>query len=234
MTGHGTAPRCSYFLVVAHMLAIRLASVRSVTEGNRMMQPGRRTSMLTVLLFLTLVGTASAEAQHAPAELAFHQAVRASPGLTAPRGFERVKRPAEETRLYVARTAALVIHSDNITMVVITRKPIYADLPSITESTRRQLGLPGQPQPIRVIGFYYVAVVHVNAHAARRLHTLTANSVGQIVDIRFTGTRLAVTRIYGPVASGQMAIPLTEWTRAEIEQAFAVLKPRLTWTADPH
>ena len=193
-----------------------------------------RASLFVALPLLASVGTASAQAQHAAAGLAFHQAVTASAGLAEPGRFERVKRPAEEAEVYVARTAALVIHLDEITTVVITRKPIYADLPSITESTRRQLGLPGQPQPIRVMGFHYVAVVHVDAHAARRLHTLTAKSVGQVVDIRFNGTRLAVPRIYGPVASGQMAIPLTEWTRAEIEQAFAVLKPKLTWTADPH
>ena len=91
-----------------------------------------------------------------------------------------MERPAGEADVYVARTAALVIHPDKITAVVVTREPVYADSASITESLRRRLGLPGQPQPIRVTGYYYMATFHVDAHAARKIHTLTGQNVGQI------------------------------------------------------
>ena len=196
-----------------------------------MMQLARRASLVVVLLLLASLGTASAD-PHAAVGLTFHQAVTATAGLAEPGRFERVKRPVEEAELYVARAAALVIHPGEITRVVITRKPVYADLPSITEATRRQLGLPGQPQPLRITGHYYMAVVHVDTQAARRFHTLTAQNVGQRFDIRFNGTRLAIPSVYGPVPSGQITIGLTEWTRAEIERAFAALKAKLTWETD--
>ena len=52
------------------------------------------------------------------------------------------------------------------------------------------------------------------------------------MDVRFNGTRLAVPKILEPIPSGQMSTSLNGWTRAQIEQVFAVLKPKLTWKAD--
>ncbi len=188
---------------------------------------------LLVILTLSLIpAPLAAEGQHATTGLAFHQAVAASVGLADPARFERLERAAEETDVYVARTAALVIHLDEITTVVITREPVYADAASGTEAFRRRLGLPGQPQPIQITSYYYRATIHVDTRAARRIHTFTTKNVGQRVDVRFNGTRLAVPKILEPIPSGQMSTSLNGWTRAKIEQVFAVLKPKLTWKAD--
>jgi hypothetical protein len=195
-----------------------------------MTQVARRASLVALLL-LASVGTASAQSQQATVGLAFHQAVTASQGLADPGRFERMERPAGEADVYVARTAALVIHPDEITAVVVTREPVYADTASITESFRRRLGLPGQPQPMRIAGHVYLATMHVDTQAAQRVHTFTAKHVGQRVDVRFNGTRLGVPKILGP-ASSEFGISLDGWTRAQIEQVFAVLRARLTWPVD--
>jgi len=105
----------------------------------------RLIGLLVILTLSIIPAPFAAEGQHATTGLAFHQAVTASAGLADPAKFERVERAAEETDVYVARTAALVIHLDEITTVVITREPVYADAASGTEAFRRRLGLPGQP-----------------------------------------------------------------------------------------
>ena len=184
---------------------------------------------LLLLLLLTSLGTASAQAQQATTGLAFHQAVTGSTGLVDPARFERLEKPDQGTEVYVSRTSALVINQEEITSVVITREPVYADSASVTESIRRQQGWPGQQQPIRIVDYYYKTTIRVGPRAAGRLHTFTAGNVGQRVDLRFNGTRLAVPIIYEPIASGQIPVALSGWTRAQIEQVFAVLKPRLTW-----
>jgi len=127
----------------------------------------RLIGLLVILTLSIIPAPLAAEGQHATTGLAFHQAVTASAGLADPAKFERVERAAEETDVYVARTAALVIHLDEITTVVITREPVYADAASGTEAFRRRLGLPGQPQPIRITSYYYMATIHVDTHAAR-------------------------------------------------------------------
>lgn len=203
---------------------------RGGQEDQTMTQLAR--NVVVVLLLLASVGTASAQSQQATVGLAFHQAVTVSQGLADPGRFERMERPAGEADVYVARTAALVIHPDEITAVVVTREPVYADTASITESFRRRFGLPGQPQPIRVTGYYYMATIHVDAHAARNVHTLTGQNVGQMVDIRFNGTRLGLPRIHEAVTSGQIPASLNGWTRGQIEQVFGVLGPKLTWKAE--
>ena len=186
--------------------------------------------VLTVGLF---VAPLAAEAQHATAGLAFHQSVTASLGLADPARFERLERPTEEGDVYVERTAALVIRSDEITTVVITREPVYADTASMTEAFRRRLGLPGQPQPLRITSYYYMVTIHVGTDAARRVHAFTTKNVGQRVDVRFNGTRLAVPKILEPLPSGQLSTSLPDgWTRARIEQVFAVLNTKMTWKAD--
>jgi hypothetical protein len=174
----------------------------------------------------------AAEGQHATTGLALHQAVTASVGLADPARFERLERPTEEGDVYVERTPALVLRPDEITTVVVTREPVYADTASMIEVFRRRHGLPGQPQPIRITSYYYWATIHVDVQAARRVHTFTANNVGQRVDVRFNGTRLAVPKILDPLPSGQIPIGLTKWSRAQIEQVFAVLKTKMTWKAD--
>jgi len=193
------------------------------------MKPLTRGASLVVVLLLTSAGTASAQAQQATTGLAFHQAVTGSTGLVDPSRFERLERPDQGTEVYVSRTAALVIKPEEITSVVITREPVYADTASVTESIRRQQGWPGQQQPIRIVDYYYKTTIHVGLRAAERLHKFTAGNVGQRVDLRFNGTRLAVPMIHEPIASGQIPIGLSGWTHAQIEQVFAVLKPRMTW-----
>jgi hypothetical protein len=74
-----------------------------------------------------------------------------------------------------------------------------------------------------------MATIRVGPRAAGSLQSFTAGNVGQRVDVRFNGTRLAIPRIHEPLVSGQIPIGLSGWTRAQIEQVFAALKPRLTW-----
>ena len=206
---------------------------RSRAGRQPVMQLVRKGLLVVVLLVFASVGTPSAEPQQAAAGLAFHQMVTASQGLADPGRFERMERPAGAADVYIARTAALVIHPDQITEVVLTREPVYADTASITESLRRRFGGPGDPQPIRVTGYYYMAAIHVDPQAARRVHTFTSKHVGQRVDVRFNGTRLGVPKILGPVSS-EFGISLDGWARAQIEQVFGVLGPKLTWKADEH
>jgi hypothetical protein len=175
---------------------------------------------------VVLLARLDVEAQQATRGLAFYQTVTAATNA----GFERLERPGEAA-IYVARAAALVINTDEITAVVLTREPIYADTASVTEAVRRQLALPGQPQPMQIAGHVYLATMHVDTQAAQRVHTFTAKHVGQRVDVRFNGTRLGVPKILGP-ASSEFGISLDGWTRAQIEQVFAVLRARLTWPVD--
>jgi hypothetical protein len=194
------------------------------------MRPRTKPVIAAILALVALLTTAFAvRAQQAATGLAFHQAVTGSTGLVDPSRFERLERPDQGTEMYVSRTATLVIKPEEITSVVITRESVYADTASVTESIRRQQGWPGQQQPIRIVDYYYKTTIHVGPRAAERLHTFTAGNVGQRVDLRFNGTRLGVPMIYEPIASGQIPIGLSGWTHAQIEQVFAVLKPRMTW-----
>jgi len=95
-----------------------------------------------------------------------------------------------------------------------------AHLVGITLVVATVIGLAGGYWLDRWLG-YYMATIHVDAQAARRVHTFTAKNIGQRVDVRFNGTRLAVPKILDPLPSGQIPTSLNGWTRAQIEQVFA-------------
>ena len=97
----------------------------------------RRIGLAVALAIGVALTPLTAEGQHATTGLAMHQVVNASVGLADPARFERLERPPDIIDMYVARTAELVIRPDEITTIVITREPVYADTASMTEVTSR-------------------------------------------------------------------------------------------------